>query len=54
MKDEGIVHYHCFCIVQVNTSVVIVDIVECRDSKDGGECVVRVLNSWSLVRGRKK
>ena len=39
-------------IVQVNTSVVIVDIVECSDSK-GGECVVRILYSWSLIRERQ-
>ena len=53
MKDEGSVHCHCFGIVQVNTNVVIVDIVECRDSKDGGECVVRILYSWSLIRERE-
>ena len=54
MKDEGSCHCHGFGIVQENTSVVIVDIVECSDSKDGGECVVRMLNSWSLIRERKK
>jgi hypothetical protein len=53
MKDEGSVHCHCFGIVQVNTNVVIVDIVECRDSKNGGECAVRILYSWSLIRERE-
>jgi len=54
MTDEGSVQCHCFFSVQVNTSVVIVDIVECSDSRDGGECVVRILYSWSLIRERKK
>ena len=54
MTDEGSVQCHCFVTVQVNTSVVIVDTAECSDSKDGGECVVRILNSWSLIRERKK
>ena len=54
MNDEGCVHCHCFGIVQVNTNVVMVDIVECRDSKDGGEYVVRILYSWSLIRERER
>ena len=32
MTNEGSAQSHC---------VVIVDVVECRDLKDGGECVVR-------------
>ena len=54
MTDEGSVQCHCFFIVQVNTSVVIVDIVECSVSKDGSDCVVRILYSWSLIQERKK
>ena len=54
MRDEGCVHCHCFGIVQVNTNVVMRDIVECRDSKDGSACVVIILYSWSLIRERTK
>ena len=54
MEDEVSVHCHCFGIVQVNTNVVIVDIVECSDTKDGSDCAVRILYSWSLIRERKK
>jgi hypothetical protein len=53
MTDEGSVQGHCFFIVQVNTSVVIVDIGECSDSKDGSECVERILYGWSLIREGK-
>ena len=57
MIDYGSDHCQCFFRVQVNTSnasLVIVDVVECSDSNDDGECAVRILNSWSLIRERKK
>ena len=46
--------YSCVSNAKLNAGSTIVDIIERRDSKDGGERVVRMLNSWSLIRARKK
>ena len=45
MTDHGSDRCQCFCTVQMVIDVVIVDIVECSDSKDGGKCVVRILKN---------
>ena len=47
----------CECKMKILLSVVTRKMVvsaSCSNSKDGGECVVRILNSWSLIRARKK
>ena len=45
MREESDDRSDCFCVAEVNAGNVIVDIVECSDSKDSGERVVRMMNS---------
>ena len=54
MKSECSVHCRCFCIAKVNSNSVIVDMAECSDSRDGGECVVRMLDSLELDSRQKR